>query len=180
MGGLFAVVGPSGAGKDSLMYAARSRLPEVHLVRRVITRPEEAGGENFEGVSVTEFDRRLADGAFALHWHAHGLRYGIPSEVHELVGAGRLVLFNCSRAMLTDAAQVFPDQLRVIHLSARREILAQRLAARGRETAADVEKRLDRARLPLPAGLNVIEIDNSGALEDAVDRFLRALQPLRA
>ena len=44
MGGLFAVVGPSGAGKDSLMYAARSRLPEVHLVRRVITRPEEAGG----------------------------------------------------------------------------------------------------------------------------------------
>ena len=67
-GRLFAVVGPSGAGKDTLMAAARAARPGLVLVRRVITRPESAGGEDFEGVGETEFALRLAAGDFALHW----------------------------------------------------------------------------------------------------------------
>ncbi|WP_417725072.1 phosphonate metabolism protein/1,5-bisphosphokinase (PRPP-forming) PhnN [Salipiger sp.] len=178
-GGLFAIVGPSGAGKDTLMAAAAAHLPELSLVRRVITRPEAAGGEDFEGVDAAEFERRAAAGAFVLHWRAHGLRYGIPASVREVIAAGRPALFNASRAMLGEAVAMFPA-LRILYVTARPEILAQRLRARGRESAEEIALRLERAALPLPQGLTVCEIDNSGPLEEAVARLVTLLQPVRA
>lgn len=176
---IFAVVGPSGVGKDTLMQAVAARISSVRLVRRVITRPAEAGGEDFEGVSEDEFARRLARGDFALHWRAHGLAYGIPAGVRDLIADGHTVLFNGSRAALPEAARAFPD-LKVIHVTARADVLAARLAGRGRETPAEIEKRLGRARLSVPNDLEVFEIDNSGPLEDAVAALERILQPVRA
>lgn len=178
-GRIFAVVGPSGAGKDTLMAAAQAARPDLVLVRRVITRPEAAGGEPFEGVSEAEFDRRQAEGAFALDWQAHGLRYGIPATVRADLAAGRTVLFNGSRAMLGAAAAAFPG-LAVLHVSARPEVLAARLSARGRETAEDIARRLARAVDPFPPGLPVIELRNDGALDDALAAMLAALQPVSA
>lgn len=178
-GRIFAVVGPSGAGKDTLMAAARAARPDLCLVRRVITRPEAAGGEPFEGVTAAEFARRKAAGGFALDWQAHGLSYGIPASVRGDLAAGRTVLFNGSRRMLDDAAGVFPG-LVVLHVTAAPDILAERLAARGRETAADIAGRLARGTDPFPAGLPVLEIRNDGALDTAVAAFLDALQPVRA
>lgn len=174
MGGIFAIVGPSGAGKDTLMEALAARFPKVHLVRRVITRAQEAGGERFEGVSEAEFDRRLARGDFALHWPAHGFRYGIPASVRDRLAEGKTVLFNGSRAMLDEAQRAFPG-LTVIHVTARPEVLAARLTARGRETQAEIAERLERARLKLPEGMKMIEIDNSGPLEAAVDQLAAAV-----
>jgi len=179
MSGIFAIVGPSGVGKDTLMEAVAARHPEVTLARRVITRPEAAGGEAFDGVDEAEFARRLARGDFALHWRAHGLAYGIPVTVRDRLAEGGTVLFNGSRAILAEAARAFPG-LKVIHLTARPEVLAERLAGRGRETAEEIVKRLERARLALPEGLDVIEIDNSGDLGDAVAALDRAIQPVRA
>lgn len=178
-GGLFAVVGPSGAGKDTLMEAVAARRPEVRLVRRVITRPSSAGGEVFEGVTEEDFAARVAAGGFALHWRAHGLGYGVPVSVESDLAAGRMMLCNLSRAVLPDAAERFPG-MRVLHVTARPEVLAGRLAARGRESAGDIAARLTRAGYPLPGGLRVTEIDNSGALEEAVAQMLAALQPARA
>lgn len=174
-GAIFAVVGPSGVGKDTLMQAALARRPDLCLVRRVITRPADAGGEEFTGVTEAEFATRLAAGDFALHWRAHGLSYGIPTQAAQALAQGRTVLFNGSRAMLEEAARIFPS-LTVLHITARDEVLAARLRARGRETAQDIANRLDRARLPLPAGLKVVEIDNSDVLDRAIDALLAALQ----
>ena len=175
MSRLFAIVGPSGAGKDTLMEAARARDPEVYLVRRVITRPSEAGGEDFEGVSQAEFDRRLAAGEFVLHWQAHGLSYGIPATVRDVLAKGRPVLFNGSRAMLSDAARTFPG-LKVIHVTARPDVLRARLKKRGRESPEEIEKRLERAKFALPKGVNVFELDNSGDLESSLTAFLDVVQ----
>lgn len=173
-GRLYAVVGPSGAGKDTLMQAARDRLDHVDLVRRVITRPTAAGGEDFEGVSEAEFAERLARGAFALQWQAHGLCYGIPTTVREALSRDRVLLFNGSRAMLADAARAFPG-LQVIHVTASDAVLSERLRARGRETTQDIAQRLARARLPLPEDLTVTTIDNSGPLEQALTALLQTL-----
>ncbi|WP_109467813.1 phosphonate metabolism protein/1,5-bisphosphokinase (PRPP-forming) PhnN [Albibacillus kandeliae] len=173
-GRLFAVVGPSGVGKDTLMTAARQARPGLTLVRRVITRPAEAGGEDFESVTPQVFEARLRNGDFVLHWQAHGLSYGIPKGVHSVLASGRDALFNGSRAMLDEAARAFPG-LHVLHITAKPEVLAERLAARGRETPDEIRRRLARAPLPLPEGLSVIEIDNSDPVEQTLPRLLAAL-----
>ena len=173
---IFAIVGPSGAGKDTLIRGALAARPDLRLVRRVITRPAEAGGEDFEGVSVEEFLIRRDRGEFALHWDAHGLSYGIPRA--EVEGPG-LILFNGSRAALPAATSVFPD-LRVILVTAPDSVLAARLARRGRETAADIEARVKRAAFTLPDGIMADIIVNEGAPEDGIARLLAALQPIRA
>ncbi|WBU51932.1 phosphonate metabolism protein/1,5-bisphosphokinase (PRPP-forming) PhnN [Paracoccus sp. SCSIO 75233] len=167
-----AVVGPSGAGKDTLMRAAASALPEICLLRRAITRPEDAGGEDFEGVTEAEFARRQAAGDFVLNWDAHGLRYGVP----QMQGQG-VWLVNLSRRVLPEAAQALPG-LAVIHVTAAPEVLAARLAERGRETAEDIAARIAREAEFDAAGLPVITIDNSGALADAEAAFIAAVQEL--
>lgn len=176
-GRLFAVVGPSGAGKDTLMAAARAARPGLVLARRVITRPESAGGEAFEGVAEAEFARRLAAGDFALHWRAHGLRYAIPAAELAPLAGGQDVLFNGSRAALEAAAALFPG-LTVIRVTAPSAVLVERLVARGRESRPEIEARVQRASYELPEGLRVIDIRNDGPLAEGVARFLAALQPV--
>ncbi|MGV6849782.1 MAG: phosphonate metabolism protein/1,5-bisphosphokinase (PRPP-forming) PhnN [Marinibacterium sp.] len=167
-GRVVAVVGPSGVGKDSVMAALVAADPAFVSARRVITRPAEAGGEEFDSVSEDEFARRVAAGAFLFHWQAHGLSYGVPRSIAGDLAAGRTVLVNFSRAALLDAQAAFPD-LQVIALTADPGILAARLAGRGRETAAEQARRFSRRILALPEGLkSVFEIDNGGPLEDTV------------
>ena len=168
---IFAVVGPSGAGKDTLIGGALRARPGLRLVRRVITRPTEAGGEDFQGVTPEEFAARKGRGEFALDWGAHGLSYGIPKA--QVQGGGD-VIFNGSRAALARAQVVFPD-LRVIVVTAPPEVLARRLAARGRETPGDISERLDRADFDLPDGIEAATVMNDSTPEHGVARLLAAL-----
>lgn len=174
-GRLFAVVGPSGAGKDTLIAAVARARPDLHIVRRVITRPAELGGEPFESVSAEEFEARRGRGDFLFAWQAHGLCYGIFASVRQVLDAEADALFNGSRAMLAEAARTVRG-LRVLHISATRDVLVRRLIVRGRETPDDIRSRLDRPAPPLPPGLRICEIDNSGALSESLERVLAVLQ----
>jgi len=164
---LVLVVGPSGAGKDTLLNAAKDLVrdnPHIHFARRVITRPADPDGENHEPVTEAEF----AAHDFALSWSAHGLRYGITA-----VDTAPVVVANVSRGVIATAALKHP--VRVIEVTAPPEILAARLAARGRETAADVARRLDRSAM-IPPGVVVETVWNDATLAIGVERFVAALQ----
>lgn len=174
-GCFIAVVGPSGVGKDTLMKEAAARTGMV-LARRVITRPSEAGGEAFDGVSEAEFDRRIAAGDFALHWAAHGLRYGIPAEIETVLAEGHDVLANLSRAVLPQLADRFARH-KIVLLTASPEVLAARLAARGRESAEDITQRLKRAAFQLEQSLSLVVVENNSDLETAIADFIAACQP---
>lgn len=173
-GRLICVVGPSGAGKDTLIDAARIQRPDLVIVRRVITRPSALGGEDFDGVTQAEFERRKAAGDFALDWRAHGLSYGLPAATLALRDEGRDLLVNGSRAALEQARGVFPD-LEVIRITAPSSVLMERLLARGRETREEIEARVLRQSYDVPAGLPVTDIRNDGPLDDAIAGFLAAI-----
>jgi ribose 1,5-bisphosphokinase len=175
-GRFIAIVGPSGVGKDSVMAALAAQDPRLTLARRMITRPSEAGGEDFDGVSEAEFLKQEATGGFALHWQAHGLCYGIPAQVDAALSLGMDVLANLSRAVLLEAVERF-SHVEVILLKTNRQVLSERLHARGRESAEDIARRLERADFSLPQGVNAHVIDNSGTLQDAIQAILQLLYP---
>lgn len=173
-GRLFAVIGPSGAGKDTLLEGVCA-AGGPHWARRVITRPQALGGEPYEGVTDTEFAARAARGEFALSWQAHGLSYGIPMVELAARAQGRDVVFNGSRGALDQALAVFPDLI-VVQITAPPEIIAQRLQARGREGAQDIARRLARDVAPLPRSVPVIEVCNDADPETGIARLRAAFQ----
>lgn len=173
---LVLVVGPSGAGKDTLINAARSELadnPRFVFPRRVVTREAVAALEDHDTVTPAEFALQAANGAYALSWEAHGLRYGLPASIVDDIAAGRVVVMNASRAMVAAAKAKFPGTIAVL-VEATPAVRASRLAGRGRESASEIEARLARevnASLP-----DAVRIDNSADVAGGVARFLAALR----
>jgi ribose 1,5-bisphosphokinase len=178
MSGTFvAVVGASGVGKDSLIGFARARLEasgRVVFVRRVVTRQADGGSEDHDSMDAEAFAAAERDGAFALNWDAHGLRYGLPIALEDDLAAGRVVVANLSRSVIPDLMERYPDAV-VVLVTADRDIIERRLATRGRETAESIKGRLDRrVGDQLPA--STVKIDNSGALELGGAQFVRLLE----
>lgn len=174
---LVLVVGPSGSGKDSVIGAVRAALaPEPALVfpRREITRPAEAGGEDHVPVARETFHIRRATGAYALAWEAHGLGYGVPAAIRDDLAGGRTVVVNVSRGVIDEARQTLAP-VRVVSLAVPPEVLRLRLAARGRETMDDVERRVQRAGAFQVTGPDVVTVVNDGPLEAAVARMVEAI-----
>lgn len=164
-----AVVGPSGAGKDTLIDFARAAFADeqdVHFVRRVVTRPSEAGGEDHDTLSLPAFEAAEQAGAFAISWRAHGLCYGLPVEIDRHMASGMAVVANLSRAALPDLKERYASVV-VAVVTAEPHVLADRLAARGRETREEILARL--SRLPGAAGrvAGAIEIPNNDKPDEA-------------
>jgi ribose 1,5-bisphosphokinase len=179
-GRLIYLIGPSGSGKDSLLDTARDELNRrgCRVVRRVITRSAEAVGEAAQAVSVEQFLVMQAQGEFALSWQANGLYYGIPVEIDTWLAEGHDVLVNGSRGHLPEARQRYPDLLAVL-LTVNDSTLRERLLARGRESVADIEARLQRnsrfAVELLASDPALFVLDNSGALGQTAERLLQRI-----
>ena len=168
---LIVVVGPSGAGKDSVMRgwraAAGARVPA--FAQRVITRAPDVT-EPHEAVTAAEFAALCSQGLLATWWHAHGLDYGVRWRELEPLAAGGWVVLNGSRAHLPALRAQAPG-LRVVEIGAPPDVLARRLAARAREDAAARDSRLVRAvHVPVEADLVLV---NDGELRHCVDRLVQ-------
>ena len=179
-GTLILVVGPSGAGKDTLLDAARAHFEgdeTIVFARRFITRDDQIG-EQHAALSKGEFARREEEGGFFLSWWAHGFDYGITAEVLEKLAAGGHVVLNVSRRIIGEARQKWP-RTHVIQVTARPEVLRERLLARGRETADGIGERLERAgEIRLADAEWLSALDNSGDLASAVARFTALISRL--
>jgi ribose 1,5-bisphosphokinase len=180
-GPLVYVMGPSGAGKDSVLNRARALLATdapVVFAHRYITRPAETGGENHVALSAAEFALRRAHSLFAFHWQAHGNEYGIGREIHAWRKAGLTVVVSGSREHFQKVNGVDDDTHPVL-ITAPAETLAGRLAGRGREDGAAAQARLGRGEAYEVNDLRLVTIVNDGALDQAAGAFVSLLATLR-
>jgi ribose 1,5-bisphosphokinase len=174
-------MGPSGAGKDSILSRARALLAAdapVVFAHRYITRPAETGGENHVALSAAEFALRRAHGLLAFHWQAHGNHYGIGREIYAWRSAGLTVVVSGSREHFQKLGGLDDDTHPVL-ITASGERLAERLAARGREDAAAAALRIGRGAAYDVADPRLVTIVNDGALDAAAEAFVSLLATLR-
>jgi ribose 1,5-bisphosphokinase len=178
-GRLFYLIGASGAGKDSLLDYLRHHLPAtapVEIARRSITRSRTKAGEKHRSITRDEFDEKLRNGRFVMHWESHGYCYGIGREVRNWLEEGKRVVVNGSRAYLAEASAKFPE-LHPVLVSVEPEVLRGRLEQRGRESASEIARRLQRAgryRVSL-SHPRLVTIDNSGELDAAGTQLLHTV-----
>ena len=142
---LILIVGPSGAGKDTLLGGDAG----VRFVRRVITRDDDGGEEGHEAVTEEAFRVREAAVDFALSWRAHGLRYGVPADIAPDLARGRVVVVNVSRAVVAEAAARFP--VAVVEITAPTGMLAERQVVVNDGTVEEGAERL-RAAIRMASG----------------------------
>jgi phosphonate metabolism protein PhnN/1,5-bisphosphokinase (PRPP-forming) len=162
------------------MSAARVALAgdaRIVFARRIVTRASHDSSESHDVISPDAFDRAEAARDFLLSWRAHGLGYAIPGTAASALRASRVVVANVSRSSI-GAAERLVERVAVLHVTAPVAVLAQRIAARGREPEEAIAARLAR-QAPLTAvRAPIIKIINAGSLEAASRRFTDALRAL--
>jgi ribose 1,5-bisphosphokinase len=172
-GRLVLVVGPSGAGKDTLLDAARGLCAGdagIVFPRRIVTRAASAAEDNIQ-VTPDEFAARQAAGGFALHWQAHDHAYALPRSLDDDLRAGRTVVANVSR-MVVEAARQAYENVVVVLITAPPEVLAARIAARARASDTSVAERVGRSVAANPD----ITIQNVGAVADHARDLLETIR----
>jgi ribose 1,5-bisphosphokinase len=164
-GRLVLVVGPSGAGKDTLLALAQAACGDdrdIVFARRVVTR-EATSSEDNEQISLEDFRLALARGDFAEHWEAHGHCYALPRAIVDDIRAERTVVANVSRTVVEAMRRAYAD-VTVVAITAPSDILAERLAMRGRSSDGAIADRLRRA-VGGSAAAPDITINNVGSAE---------------
>ncbi|WLB55024.1 phosphonate metabolism protein/1,5-bisphosphokinase (PRPP-forming) PhnN [Bradyrhizobium japonicum] len=175
-GRLVLVVGPSGAGKDTLLRLAQAACVDDHDVvfpRRVVTR-ESSEAEDNMAMSQDEFRRAREHGDFAVHWEAHGHSYALPLEINDDILAGRAVVANVSRTVIGALRQAYANVV-VVAITAPPDVLAQRLAARARHSDGNIADRLARSVDDASANADVT-ILNAGSADYHSRQLVRVIR----
>jgi ribose 1,5-bisphosphokinase len=179
-GWLVLVVGPSGAGKDTLLMQARAACDgdgSISFVRRGVTR-EASAAEDHASFSETEFEKARASGAFSFWWEAHGLKYGVPASIEAALAAGLTVVCNVSRNIVANLRERYP-QCCVVLITATEDVRRARLAARERASDGDPAKRAKRAAPGMEELRPALVIDNTGTVEEGAAALLGFLRDPR-
>jgi len=175
-GRLVLVVGPSGAGKDTLLGVARAACADDRTVvfpRRVITREASASEDN-EEVSIGAFQEALARGEYAMHWEAHGHCYALSRAMDDEIRAGRTVVANVSRTVIGAARRAYADVV-VVLITAPPNVLAERIAMRARSSDGIAENRLRRT-VEDASAVPDVTIVNTGSAEYHARRLVRIIK----
>lgn len=177
MGQLFYVIGASGVGKDSVMEYAKKKINgdcPVLFAHRYITRPVVVGEENHISLSDEEFKSMHRGNLFVFHWKSHKHYYGIGIEINQWLDHDYNVVVNGSREYLSEAQNIKQD-LQVILIIAKPEIIKERLIKRGRESRQEIEERLVRNKNFNFNSSNIIRIPNDGILDEAGNKFIEII-----
>ncbi|OYU48449.1 MAG: phosphonate metabolism protein/1,5-bisphosphokinase (PRPP-forming) PhnN [Rhizobiales bacterium PAR1] len=179
-GTFVAVIGASGAGKDTILAGARAALagePAFLFPRRLITRPADQHEDN-EAISPDAFDVQARSGAFLLYWNANRHSYALPASLERDLENGRHIVTNVSRTVVEEIRHRFLKSL-VVEIRVDPIVLIERLARRGRESADAQAERFRRSASLAAMPTADLVIDNTGEAEVALAHFIKVLERLR-
>jgi guanylate kinase len=177
---VFIVSGPSGSGKSTLVKKLLE-LPGTLLSISCTTRqprPTEKDGEWYNFVTPEEFERMVERGEFLEHARVFGQHwYGTPRKWYEQARReGRDLVLEIDVQGAEQVKLKLRDAVAIFILPPSRQVLEERIRARGADSEADIARRLERARQEM---LCYIDYDFVVVNDDA-ERAGREIQSIAA
>ena len=152
-GKIIAVSSPSGGGKTSIVKRILKDFPEIVFSVSATTRPKRPGevnGVEYYFISEKEFEKKIADGEFIEWERFYDYYYGtLKSMVIDNISEGRSVLFEIDVKGALSLKKIYPDSILIFIDPPSFDELVHRLKRRKTETEADLQKRIDRAKMEL-------------------------------
>ncbi|APD49262.1 guanylate kinase [Synechococcus sp. CS-602] len=174
-GRLHVITGPSGVGKGTLINALRQKHPQIWLSVSATTREPRSGerdGEHYFFLKRPRFEQLVAE-AGLLEWAEFaGNLYGTPRQPVEMhLAAGQPVLLEIELEGARQVRRSFPQGFQLLIKPPSFAELERRIRARGTDSAAAIERRLQRARLELQAEAEFDAVLVNGDLGQALDEL---------
>ncbi|MCK4503630.1 MAG: guanylate kinase [Desulfuromonadales bacterium] len=171
---LYIVSAPSGAGKTSICSEILSLFPGLRQSISYTTRSMRSGeqdGKDYHFVSCDEFDRMVADGAFAEWAEVHGNCYGTSKAILEqAMNAGVDVLLDIDFQGAAQLRESGVDGVFVFILPPSMSELRKRLEGRNTDSRAVIEQRMTNAVEELAQAEQFDYLVVNDVFEQAVDK----------
>ncbi len=174
---------PSGAGKTTIIHVVMERLDNLTFSVSSTTRPQRNGethGVDYDFITAEQFQQAIDDGDFVEYENVHGKLYGTrASRIRPLLDAGNDVVFDLDVLGALSLKRLFPDAFLLYIDVLDREVLKERLFARGREDQEEIEHRLTRYDLERARADQFDRIIINDDLNKAVEETVQAVQEAR-
>ncbi len=146
---IFIISAPSGSGKSTLVNRVMVDDPKLRFSISYTTRAprgKEKHGENYYYVSRDDFEERMAANEFLECAEVFGNYYGThQSELEFAARDGCDLVLDIDVQGAAQLKKKIPDAVSIFILAPSREILEQRLRARGEDAEEVVQRRLMKA-----------------------------------
>ena len=143
---VFIISAPSGSGKSTLVGLLMKHVENLMFSISYTTRSprgNERDGENYHFIAREEFERRIARDEFLEYASVFGHYYGTHGSVLDRARTlGKDLVLDIDVQGARQLKCKIPEAVTVFILAPSREILEQRLRARGEDSEAVIERRL--------------------------------------
>jgi guanylate kinase len=143
---VFIISAPSGSGKSTLVHNLLRTVPGLTFSVSYTTRqprPAETDGVDYNFISRTDFEARLARSEFLEYAEVFGNYYGTNrASFEQAVQEGRDLVLDIDVQGARQLKVAIPEAISIFVLPPSREILEQRLRARSQDTDEVIQRRL--------------------------------------
>lgn len=152
-GKIIAISSPSGGGKTSIIKRILKDFPEIVFSVSATTRPKrvnEIDGVDYFFITDKEFENKIANSVFIEWERFYDYYYGtLKSVVVNNISAGISVLFEIDVKGALSLKKIYQESILIFIDPPSFDELIKRLKERRTENEADLQKRIDRAKMEL-------------------------------
>ena len=174
---LVIVSGPSASGKTTVLAGLRKLCRPWHFAVTATTRPMRPGevdGKDYIFMDTADFLRARERDELLESAQVYDRWYGVPRwQVRDPLIAGKDVILGIDVQGAATIRSIAPEALSVFVMPASIEELRSRLAQRGTEDDAEMQRRLQEASVELSRidEFDYRVVNRNGALDDAVQEI---------